>query len=269
MFSPYYAWTGWKDPFDHCAINVALYQPGRQSWSMTERRRGALRQEREALVVGRSAMRWVGGALEIDVHEVGAPIPQRLRGHIRLHPTAMLGETFAIDDAGRHLWRPIAPRAEVEVSFGEPACAWRGQGYFDTNAGVEPLQEGFSTWNWSRAHGRTDTFLFYDVERRDGCRADLALRIGAGGAAERIASPPAHDQPLPLWRMPRAVRGDADRPPVLRRTLEDAPFYSRTALDGVVAGEAVQIVHESVSLDRLRSPLVRAMLPFRMPRTLW
>jgi hypothetical protein len=40
VFSPYYAWSGWKNPFNHCAINVALYRldgaGGR--WAMTERR---------------------------------------------------------------------------------------------------------------------------------------------------------------------------------------------------------------------------------------
>jgi carotenoid 1,2-hydratase len=66
--------------------------------------------------------------------------------------------------------------------------------------------------------------------------------------------------------MPRQVRGDADTPPTLLRTLEDAPFYTRSAFKGPVAGETAEIVHESLSLDRLRAPVVRAMLPFRMPR---
>ncbi len=269
MFSPYYAWSGWADPYDHCAVNVALYRTRGQHWAMTERRRHALHQEAQGLSIGPSSLQWDRGALRIDFQEVAAPIPAPLRGTIRLHPTAMVGDTFAIDGAGRHLWRPIAPRAEVEVKLSHPSCAWRGQGYFDTNSGDEPLENGFIGWDWSRAHLPRDTLLFYDVERRDGDRAALALRVGTGGEVERIEAPPAHAQRLSFWRMTRRVRGDAGAPPILRRTLEDAPFYTRSAFNGAYGGEPAQIVHESLSLDRLRSPLVRAMLPFRMPRRIW
>ena len=269
VFSPYYAWSGWADPLDHCAINIALYRTNGQTWAMTERRRKALHQEAQVLSVGPSRLQWDEGALLIDVQEIAAPIPSLVRGTIRLHPTAMVGDTFAIDGAGRHLWRPIAPRAAVEVRLSHPACAWRGQGYFDTNYGDEPLENGFIAWDWSRAHRPRDTLLFYDVERRDGAEAGLALRIGADGAVEPIEAPPAHAQQLPFWRMPRRVRGDAAVPPALRRTLEDAPFYTRSAFDGAFGGEPAEIVHESLSLDRLRSPVVRAMLPFRMPRRFW
>jgi carotenoid 1,2-hydratase len=48
--------------------------------------------------------------------------------------------------------------------------------------------------------------------------------------------------------------------------LEDTPFYARDLLHGYYDGEPADIVHESLSLNRLRSPVVRAMLPFRMPR---
>ena len=54
--------------------------------------------------------------------------------------------------------------------------------------------------------------------------------------------------------------------PRVRETLEDTPFYSRSMIEGRYEGEWATIIHESLSLDRLRSSLVRAMLPFRMPR---
>ena len=269
VFSPYYAWSGWADPYDHCAANVALYGPKGGRWAMTERGRKALHRDAHNLSIGPSSLQWENGALVIRFDEVTAPIPSRLRGVIRLCPSAMVGDTFAIDAAGRHLWRPIAPRADVEVALSHPACAWRGQGYFDTNAGDEPLERGFTAWDWSRAHRPRDTLLFYDVERQGGERAGLAMKIGAGGAVETIEAPPPHALPLPFWRMPRQVRGEAADPPILRRTLEDAPFYTRSALDGIFEGEPAEIVHESLSLNRLRSPIVRAMLPFRMPRRLW
>ena len=47
-------------------------------------------------------------------------------------------------------------------------------------------------------------------------------------------------------------------------TLEDTPFYARSVL---VNGSDLTM-HESLSLDRFRSPWVQVMLPFRMPRTL-
>jgi carotenoid 1,2-hydratase len=269
VFSPYYAWSGWADPYDHCAVNVALYTAKGGRWAMTERGRRSLHRTAQTLSIGPSNLSWENDALVIRFDEITAPIPSRLKGTIRLHPSAMIDDTFALDDAERHLWRPIAPRADVEVTLDHPACAWAGQGYFDTNAGDEPLERGFIAWDWLRAHRPRDSLLFYDVQRRGGERAGLALKIGAGGSVEAVEAPPAHPLPATFWRVPRQVRGDASQPPLLRRTLEDAPFYTRSAMDGVVDGQPAEIVHESLSLDRLRSPIVRAMLPFRMPRRFW
>ena len=50
-----------------------------------------------------------------------------------------------------------------------------------------------------------------------------------------------------FWRMPRRVRGDPADPPRLRKTLEDAPFYSRSALDGSLRRRA--------GGDRAREPV--------------
>ena len=52
----------------------------------------------------------------------------------------------------------------------------------------------------------------------------------------------------------------------MKRTLEDAPFYARSQLSARLFGETVDVMHESLSLDRFRRPIVQAMLPFRMPR---
>lgn len=269
VFSPYYAWSGRGDPLNHCAVNVALYGAKGHRWAMTERRRSALEQSSRTLSIGPSWLEWDNGELLIHFDEVTAPLPSRLRGMIRLRPTAMTGQTYAIDGAGQHRWRPIAPRADVEVILHEPACAWRGQGYFDTNAGDEPLEHAFTAWDWARAHRKDDTLIFYDVVGKAGAEHGLALRIGRDGAVSASEAPAMHAQPLPFWRMPRRVRADENTPPRLRQTLEDAPFYTRSAFDGFVGGELAEIVHESLSLDRLCSPIVRAMLPFRMPRRFW
>ena len=171
--------------------------------------------------------------------------------------------------SGRHLWRPIGPRSEVEVVLDAPRRIWRGSGYFDTNSGVEPLEDAFTGWTWSRAHLPDSTLLSYDVTRREGGDAHLALAIDSAGRVER--RPPGRMVSLPdtLWGMPRPVRALGDAPPRLAKTLEDAPFYTRSLLRDEVDGQPAEIVHESLSADRLRSPVVRAMLPFRMPRTLW
>jgi carotenoid 1,2-hydratase len=151
VFSPYYALSGWADPLNHCAMNVALYGPNDNRWAMTERRRSALDRTRSHLSIGPSTLVWDGDALTATIDEVTAPLPSRLRGTIRLYPDAIFDTPFELDAAGRHVWRPIAPRARVEVSMTEPGLSWSGNGYFDTNAGSEPLQDAFSTWNWSRA----------------------------------------------------------------------------------------------------------------------
>jgi carotenoid 1,2-hydratase len=258
VFSPYYAWGGWRDPLDHCAVNVALYAPGRHRWAMTERGRRALTREADVLQIGTSRMEWRDGRLEVAFDEPAMPPGRRLRGRIRLEPRAGACGVHALDGAARHLWGPIAPRAAVEVAV-EGEAPWRGEGYFDANFGAEPIERAFVDWDWSRVHRRDETLLFYDVARRDGAHTALALRIGANGEAEPVEAPARHTLAPTFWRIARRARGEAPR---LVRTLEDTPFYARSLL---ADGEGMA-VHESLSLDRLASPLVKAMLPFRMPR---
>jgi carotenoid 1,2-hydratase len=50
------------------------------------------------------------------------------------------------------------------------------------------------------------------------------------------------------------------------RTLEDTPFYARTALQTSLGGQRMAAVHESLSLERFCSPMVQTMLPFRTRR---
>ncbi len=269
VFSPYYAWSGWADPLNHCAVNVALYGAAGKRWAMTERGRESLRRTPSTLAIGPSSLRWEDGVLTVEINEVTAPMPSRIRGTIRLRPRFLNPQPFTLDPDQRHGWRPIAPLADVEVSLQSPGRAWRGDGYFDTNAGDEPLQDRFSGWNWSRAHRPDDTLLFYDVEGLDGARSDLALRFGPQGELTPFLAPPQAPLPPTFWRVSRTARGDAGDPPILAQTLEDTPFYSRSMLEGRYGGQPAKIVHESLSARRLRSPIVRAMLPFKMPRALF
>ena len=246
-------------------MNVALYGP-KGGWAMTERGQGSLHCTHDTLAIGPSSMEWDGTKLTIDLAEVTAPIPSRIRGRIVLHPRVMPGTLWPLDAAGCHAWRPIAPRAVVEVDLGSPNLRWRGEGYFDSNAGIEPLEQAFANWHWSRAHMQRDTVVMYEGNRRDGSDFAMGLRFAESGAIDEIALPPSQTLPKTLWRVPRLARADHGNPVAIRRTWEDTPFYARTALTARVLGETAEIVHESLSLDRLANPVVRLMLPFRMPR---
>lgn len=276
VFSPYYAWArgrhgGVADPLDHCAINVALYGPARSlsRWAMTERRRASVQRDAASLQVGASRMHWEGDALVIDIDERTAPLPSRLRGRVRVHPRALANRSFALDAAGRHRWQPIAPSARVEVAFEQPACGWHGTGYIDANTGDRPLEADFAHWSWSRsARSQGRSAVLYEVARRDGSTALLALGFDVHGEASGFDAPPPAALARSGWRLDRPTRCDAGAVPALRRTFEDAPFYARSLIETTLQGERAPAVHESLSLTRLDTPWCRAMLPFRMPRAL-
>jgi carotenoid 1,2-hydratase len=52
----------------------------------------------------------------------------------------------------------------------------------------------------------------------------------------------------------------------VQEQLEDTPFYQRALLKSRLLGEEVQSFHETLYVPRLVSPVVQAMLPWRMPR---
>ena len=275
VFSPFYAWSrragsrgrGGGDPLQFCALNAVLYGRPRR-WAMTERGAATVDRGERHLAIGPSALRWDGDALTIDIHEVTAPIPSRLRGTVRVHPSAITGRRFALDDAGRHRWSPIAPVSRVEVELSHPELRWSGPGYLDTNDGDAALEDDFVEWDWCRAPMREGAAILYNATRRMGGDQFLALRVGRDGGVEAFPPPPpAVLPPTPLWRVPRATRADAA--PAVRQTLEDTPFYSRSVIETRLLGEQVTAVHESLSLDRFRAPWVQAMLPFRIPRRWW
>ncbi len=266
VFSPYYFWAGRRDPLDHVALNVALYGPRGNRWAMTERGRGSLTRDAARLSIGPSALRWDGDALVVDFTEIGMPIPRGVRGQARIMPAAFNAESVALDPQRRHVWQPIAPRARVEVRLTDPVLSWSGTGYVDANTGSEPLEAGFADWQWSRAHLRADTAVFYEGVRRDGSAFALALRFDAAGRATLVEAPPPAPLPRTAWRVGRATHADAGAAARVVKTWEDSPFYARSTVATRLFGEDALAVHESLSLDRFRLPIVKAMLPFRMPR---
>ncbi|MBC7505827.1 MAG: hydratase [Sandarakinorhabdus sp.] len=267
VFSPYYKASGRHAPENHVALNVALYGPRGRRWAMTERGQGELWRDRTLLKIGPSQLHWDGNGLTIDVDEKTALFPNRVRGRIRVTPEVLGQRRFRLDPQGRHVWEPLAPRSRVEVALSDPDLSWSGQGYFDANHGSEPLEAGFADWQWSRAHlAGGDTAVIYEGKLRSGDDFGMALRIGRDGNAEVCEMPRGVVLPRTGWAINRLTRADTPDAASVRATWEDTPFYSRTALSSRLFGEDVHAVHESLSLDRFRSPLVQWMLPWRMPR---
>jgi carotenoid 1,2-hydratase len=267
VFSPYYAAArrkGPSDPFQHCALNVALYgAPGR--WAMTERGRGDIAVTPERFRIGPSSVAWEDGALVIRIDERTMPDIRPLRGEIRVRPQALVDHEVTLDANHRHRWRPIAPCAEVSVALSKPGLSWTGTGYLDSNEGSEPIEHGFSDWSWSRASLGEDTLVLYDAARRDGSAFQMTRLFGPSGIRDVPAPPPAQ-LPRGLWRVARPTRADAGTTPRLVRRFEDAPFYTRSEVAASLLGRQAHGVHESLDLNRFSQRWVQTLLPFRMPR---
>ena len=194
-------------------------------------------------------------------------LPSRIRGTVRLHPTAHRRST-------RSRWIRLAgiaggrspPAARIEVELDRPALRWSGPAYLDTNSGDEPLERvhhlGLVARQPARRHGHP---LRCPTPRaaRDGAGAALrphrrgrAVRAAAGGRACR----------RPLWRVARGTRAM----PVIRRTVQRDP---RGCARSTAARSCASICWASRCGDArepvarpLRRALVQLMLPFRMPR---
>ena len=235
---------------------------------MTERGAAAVDQSADYFRVGPSYLRWNSdNTLTVAIEEVGTPLPHRVRGEVQLTPDFINARRFTLDANARHHWRPIAPSARVEVNMGKPSLNWNGHAYFDTNAGAEPLEDGFTTWNWSRASLAGDTVILYDMQRRDRTPNALALRFDQHGDLHEFEAPA--DQPLPRtrwWRIARSTQADAGYSPRIVQTLEDTPFYARSVIDTQVLGQPHTAIHESLSLERFRTRWVQSLLTYRMPR---
>ena len=269
VFSPYYAMArrlGRGKAEDHCALNVALYGERSKRWAMTERGRRGLSRTSSRLAIGPSTLDWSGGELIVDIDEVTFPIVSRVRGRVRLSPAALCMESYALDPHGIHRWRPIAPCARVDVELSSPGSKWSGSGYFDTNHGAAPIEDGFSRWHWSRSDGRDGTTILYDIAGRDGAHRELALLAGRDGTIGTLMPPPRAALPRTAWRIERATRSAPGVIAKVARTLEDTPFYARSIVTAGLGGGPATMMHESLDLDRFRRRLVQLMLPFRMPR---
>lgn len=267
VFSPwYFAARRWgrADPENHCTLNVLLRAPGRNRFAMTERGRAAVSRDATRFAIGPSALEWDGTALRVAIRERGAPIPWPVRGEVRIIPSAITADAFTLESGENHAWWPIAPRCRVEVELTEPALRWRGDGYLDSNFGARAMEADFSHWDWSCARrGADEAAILYETWRRDGTTDCLALAIDRAGAITPFAPPGSVTLPKTAWRLARRTRAEHV---ASVRTVDDTPFYARSVLQTRLLGEDVVAMHETLSLDRFRTPWMQAMLPFRMRR---
>lgn len=268
VFSPYYAWArgrGRSNPDNHCALNVAIYSKGQNRWAMTERGERHCSRAERYFTIGPSQMSWDGDCLTIDIDEVCVPIPRRIKGRIKLWPQQLFGFSTPLDEGCRHRWGPLATSSRIEVDLNAPDLKWHGHAYLDSNEGDEPVERGFHSWDWSRARMRNgSTVVFYDMQAPGTEDRVLSLRFTPQGTVEPISVPPVQSLSKTGWRIHRRMR--STKPVQVREQLEDTPFYQRALLQFDYAGESLLGFHETLSIPRLVSPVVQAMLPWRMPR---
>ncbi len=169
---------------------MSLWQKNRYLWAFTERGRKAVQRSPEHVAIGPSSLSWDGNEFVVSLRELAWPIPRRIEGQVRIIPTGLGNRSILLDGAGWHRWRPIAPHATVEVQLSRPFMRWSGHAYLDQNTGMEPLEDTFRSWTWSRARLARETAIFYDLQRRNEGSLSVSLRARNDGSIEEMQDPP-------------------------------------------------------------------------------
>jgi carotenoid 1,2-hydratase len=309
VFSPFYAKARRENPagvnpMNHCAINIALYagvdgqavnRHDLQQWAMTEcsSADGTSKVEisKTRFKVSSTTLNWDGQQLTIDIDELSIPFPapksiqapfsRPVRGKVVVTPLAIFNESHALDVALKHQWRPIAPLSRVEVQMVSPDITWQGAAYWDSNAGSEPLEAAFRSWNWSRTKPtktNAATDIIYHLMRygatkngtKDSTTFKLAKRFSVtktGGKVADFVVPPDAALSQSAWGIPRHTVCDALTIPTVIKTVEDTPFYARSIVSTSMNGAHVTMFHESLLLTRFSTRWVQALLPFKIRRS--
>lgn len=243
---------------------------------MTERGEHSLETGPRHLRIGPSRMVMQDdGRLVIDFAEMALPWPGQchwprpVSGRIELTPVIASDGHIDLDRDGRHVWSPRMPRAMATVVCDAlPGGGWHGRAYHDMNYGSRPLEQDFIGWDWARGSAGPggDTVILYDAALRNGASRRLALRYSGSAIPDILDLPARQDLRSGFWGVRSGVACDNDRTPTLIARLEDSPFYTRACVQTTLGGERLEMMHETLDCRRLSNPLVRLMLPFRMPR---
>ena len=123
VFSPFYAAarrSGPAEPLDHCAVNVALYGPGRR-WALTERRLTGMPAGPGELAIGPNSLRWDGSTLVARIDERSSPLRTPIQGELRIHPESLTEHEV---EPGRHGQSPLVAGGAGQPHRGRtgPAC---------------------------------------------------------------------------------------------------------------------------------------------------
>lgn len=271
VFSPYYAGRlrsrRLPTPGQHAAVHLATYRDGRRTaWLLAER--DATRQPAgsSSFHVGASTLTLEpAGTATLVVDDRG---PARLRGRIQLRgqEPPLSPEPIALAPGlADHRWHALLPFAQVEVALEEPALAFTGRGYLDTNWGTTPLEQHLAGWSWARTHGEAGTRVVYDVHARDGRRflhtLGSRLPLHTARATGRFPSAATTGWGVPL---PGALDFRGEPLGFPGRVIESAPFYARYDVRGPEG--SVRGLGESLDLLRFDSAVVRWMLRWKTYR---
>ncbi|MGR3467263.1 MAG: carotenoid 1,2-hydratase, partial [Shimia sp.] len=210
VFSPWYAWSGRRDPQNNVCLNVATYGP-KGRFTMTDRGRRSLRLSPEAITIGPSHMAWDGTRLKLEIDEwSGLPWVGRVRGTVTVHVPSITGVELPLTPDGAHVWRPFSPTSRIEVDLPSPGLRWQGHGYFDANFGTRALEQDFSYWTWGRYPLANGSLCAYDADRLDGSQLGVGIRFDRDGQPEVLRDPPPRTRfARSLWGVRRETRADA------------------------------------------------------------
>lgn len=266
MFSPRYfaarrARRASVEPLAFSSFHVALTgSPARFALTETE----AVERSASSLRIGDSELVWSGRELRAEIDERTA-FGREVKGTVRLDVPVILDHQVVLDRGARHVWTPLAPWVRAEVELTTPRLRFSGHAYVDANEGSEGLEDGFAEWSWARLSASDGgTTIAYDTVERDGHVTSRLFRAGVGGVDPLDPEQLSREAlPTTLFRLRPTVRLDPGGL-TRARTMQDAPFYCRTEIEGRACGVDVRGVHEWLDLRRYENPLVQRMIPYRM-----
>lgn len=234
---------------------------------MTERGSKATERHSHIYKLANSQIEQIGNQLIFDINETSVPIPGALKGRVTVTMPYCHNETYDLSKAGGHTWRPICPTSRVNVEFDKPGLSWSGHGYVDMNLGDGPIEQAFDYWDWSRQPLENGgTRIRYVTNPAGEDQAEIGIEFHPDGTTRRVELEAGCPLPsTPIWRIKRRSGLFEGEAPKIVKTLEDTPFYSRSLMSYPSAPDRFA-VHESLSGPRLAHPVVKCLLPFRMPR---